>query len=104
LCAQLRLIGEFDGSTAPCVLVVATAFLGEFPGNPILDLGGITFADSALRRAIVGIGKYMDADLTRLRLVNQSAAITRLFLAGGVIGMLSSARLSATAVAELQCT
>jgi anti-anti-sigma factor len=82
---EIGLVGELDMATAPLLLAAATTFLAELPGPLMLDLAGVTFADSSLLSVIDAIR----ADLTEdLWLTNASAAVKRLFLASGATGLL----------------
>jgi anti-anti-sigma factor len=82
---EIGLVGDVDMATAPLVLAAATPFLGPHPGGLTLDLTGVTFADSALLTVIDEITGRLKADLW---LINPTAAVKRLFLAGGATHLL----------------
>lgn len=85
---EIGLIGEVDIATAPLILAASTSFFGPNPGDLTLDLTGVTFADSALLNVIDEITGRLSADLW---LINPTAAVKRLFLAGGVTHLLRDA-------------
>jgi anti-anti-sigma factor len=83
---EIGLAGEVDMATAPLVLAAATSFFGSRHGDLTLDLAGVTFADSSLLNVIEEINRQLNADL---RLINASAPVKRLFLAGGATRLLA---------------
>ena len=82
---EIGLIGEVDMATAPLLLAAASSFFGPPGGALTLDLSGVTFADSALLNVIEQITDRLNADLL---LINATAAVKRLFLAGGATHLL----------------
>ena len=82
---EIGLVGEVDIATAPLLLFAATSLFGLHPGDLTLDLAGVMFADSALLKVIDEITGRLNVDL---RLINATAAIKRLFLAGGATHLL----------------
>jgi anti-anti-sigma factor len=82
---EIGLFGEVDMATAPLLLAAAMPFCGRRRGDLTLDLDGVTFADSSLLNTIEEIAARLDGEVW---LLNPSAAIKRLFLAGGATRLL----------------
>jgi anti-anti-sigma factor len=82
---EIGLVGEVDMATAPLLLTAATSLFSPHPGDLTLDLTGVTFADSALLNVIDEITGRLNV---HLRLINPTAAVKRLFLAGGATHLL----------------
>ncbi|MDT4939427.1 MAG: hypothetical protein QOG80_3098 [Pseudonocardiales bacterium] len=90
---EIRVFGEVDMMTAPLLTAAATSMLTSAPGDLVLDLAGVTFADSALLHAIDQMRAALDDDdECEVRLLNASAAVKRLFLAGGSAELLHDAQ------------
>jgi anti-anti-sigma factor len=81
----IGLVGAVDIATAPLLLAAATSLFGLHPGDLTLDLAAVTFADSALLKVIDELTGRLNVDL---RLINATAAVKRLFLAGGATHLL----------------
>jgi anti-anti-sigma factor len=83
---ELRVFGEVDAATAPLMTSAAVSLLTASAGHLTLDLGGVTFGDSALLNAVETIRGGLHGG--ELRLINPTAAVKRLFLAGGLAELL----------------
>jgi anti-anti-sigma factor len=86
---EISLFGDVDSATAPLLSAAASSLLNAAPGALTVDLGGVTFGDSTLLNAIEEIRAALDGH--ELRLINPSAAVKRLFLAGGAAELLREA-------------
>lgn len=76
--------GEVDIVTAPLLTAAALMFISEMPGDLTFDLGAVSFADSTLIGVLRDVREDGVQAPAELFVVNESAAVKRLFLAGGV--------------------
>jgi anti-anti-sigma factor len=83
---EIRVFGEVDIGTAPLLTSAVMSLLTATAGPLTLDLGGVTFGDSALLNAIETIRGDLHGG--ELRLINPTPAVKRLFLAGGLAELL----------------
>ncbi|MDP9116967.1 MAG: STAS domain-containing protein [Actinomycetota bacterium] len=88
----LAVSGDVDLSTAPIMLDLAKSMLGGHPGDITIDFAGVTFMDSQCLNALVTIDTIQRGQHAALRLDNLNARHRRVFIAGGLSGMLTSRR------------
>jgi anti-sigma B factor antagonist len=79
--------GELDHATAP-VLVAAAQSLADEPGDLVVDLGGLTFVDSAGLNTLVELGVAAHDRGCSLRLRNVTGHVRRVVTLGGLTSLL----------------
>jgi anti-anti-sigma factor len=83
----VRVSGELDHATAP-VLVAAAQSLADEPGDLVVDLGGLTFVDSAGLNTLVELGVAAHDRGCSLRLRNVTGHVRRVVTLGGLTSLL----------------
>jgi anti-sigma B factor antagonist len=83
----IRVSGELDHATAP-VLVAAAHSLAEDPSDLVVDLGGLTFLDSAGLNTLVELGVAAHDRGCNLRLRNVTGHVRRVVTLGGLTSLL----------------
>ena len=73
----VRATGEIDSSSAPALRTELTGVLDLTPPEIVLDLGGVTFLDSAGLSVLAAAHRRATADGVRLRVLVSGRAVVR---------------------------
>ena len=74
---HVRATGEIDSSSAPALRTEHTGELDLTPPEIVLDLGGVTFLDSAGLSVLAAAHRRATADGVRLRVLVSGRAVVR---------------------------
>ncbi|MDT4937721.1 MAG: hypothetical protein QOG80_1392 [Pseudonocardiales bacterium] len=80
--------GELGEVTAPMLTSAGMHILSLGPGDLTLDFGGVTFISSPGLNAVVELRIALHERHEELRLLNLSAQVKRVFVAGGLAALL----------------
>jgi anti-sigma B factor antagonist len=76
-CVRIRATGEIDSSSAPALRAQLTTVLDLTPAEVVLDLGGVSFLDSAGLSVLAAAHRRATAEDVRLRVLVTGRAVAR---------------------------